>query len=121
MLFHFDPTTTVMAYPAYEHRQGETLWSIELSISRDDLNYPKIDEVWSYGRKLTYRKIDRRRRFCEPVCRREERGQIILSQTGFAQAAETGLAFEIQGRRGTYDGSIQAFHFQRVLAQLRQN
>lgn len=114
-----DAVTVLYAAPAFERGPDSTGYHILLSVARNDLNYPKITEAWSFGTRLAYSKKDRRRNFCHPVCDREETGTIHLSRAAFETYAQTGFAFQLLGKRGAYDGVISAEAFQFVLNQIK--
>ena len=82
-------------------------------VTRSDLNYPRIESVWSFGRQLRYKPLDRRR----VGYGRQEVGTLRLTRAAFEAASAEGLTLQMIGRRGTYGGHVPARLFAEALAQ----
>lgn len=108
---------TLAARAVHFKRNGTDVWSVYTYVSRDDRNTPLVDSAWSFGRKLPYRKIDRRRTNCAIDCNRQEQGEIVLNRRLFEILSETGLTFHLVGKRGSYTGHLPADAFANVLAK----
>ena len=87
---------------------GRAIFGLQTSVIRDDGNFPHINEAYSFGTKLHYRKSDRRRIDCSDGCEREEIGVILLGETAFRAYADRGLTFQLVGKRGVYTGTLDA-------------
>jgi len=94
-------------------KAGAEEFALLTFVTRDDLNYPRIERVWSFGRALPYARIDRRR----IGFARQEAGAIRLSRGAVEAAARTGLTFQMIGPRGTYGGTVPARLFGEILAR----
>ena len=95
-------------------KQNEgTICTLLTYITRNDLNYPKIELVRSFGKTLPYTRIDRQR--AGPL--RAEAGRIRMSCKEFARLADTGISFRMYGPRGVYRASVPARLFGEALAK----
>ncbi|MDJ1007188.1 MAG: hypothetical protein QNJ13_05125 [Paracoccaceae bacterium] len=94
-------------------RKGDvTQYELQTYVTRSDLNYPRIESVWSFGHELPYIRVDRRRYGYE----RQEVGAILLPEPAIrAAAAGPGLSFRMIGRRSSYEGHVPARLFREVL------
>ncbi len=90
--------------------RGKAAHALGLIVARSDLNYPKIDELRSFGTPLPYKKLDRHR----IGHLRAELGLIPLSKDQYRAISRTGLRFRIYGKRGHYDVNIPASLFQNL-------
>lgn len=92
-------------------RGAEERFALLTYVTRSDLNYPRIESVWSFERALPYERFDRRR-----VGRdRQEAGMVPLTRDEVVTAAETGLTFEMIGLRGHYGGTAEPGLFREIL------
>lgn len=74
-----------------------------------------LKQAYAEGRKLTTKVIDRERTDCGYQCHILETVWIALSETDMARYAQTGLAFEVIGRRETIAMTIPAAYFAALL------
>ena len=108
------------ARAAMVRRDGQERWVVVTSVQRRDGDTPLVAAAWSFGDRLDYRLLDRRRRTCDLLwtgaCIYEEKGEIWLSRAAFEQAArEGGLTLHLAGRRGAYEGRVPPAAFAEVL------
>lgn len=101
---------TVVARAMVSKTKNGTQHALGIIVARDDLNYPKIDEMRSFGARLPYKRLDRQR----IGTLRAELGFISFSAAKFAELATTGLTFRIYGPRGPYDAKVPAHVFSKV-------
>ena len=94
-------------------RSKTTTCALLTYITRNDLNYPKIETVRAFGKTLSYTKIDRQR--SGPL--RAEAGRIKMSCKEFARLADTGISFRMYEPRGVYSFNVPARLFSEALAQ----
>ncbi len=112
------PATRLLVRALALGHGGETQYHLLTFVRRDDPNMPRIRSVWSRGQRLTYSFGDRRRVECAfvPGCLREEAGSVRLSRGVFETAAHgDGLAIQLIGSRGSYEGTAPARIFAEVL------
>ena len=83
-------------------------------ITRNDLNYPRIDAVRALGKTLSYTRIDRQR----AGALRAEAGRIGMSCKVFVQLADAGTVFRMYGPRGVYSVDVPARIFTEAVAQM---
>lgn len=102
-------------------RDGAARWVILTSVARSDGNYPRIAAAWSEGRRLPYRRRDRRYTGCTGAsgCLREEVGEIRIDRDAFERAATGGVVFQLAGARGAYAGQLPGGAFAEVLSRAR--
>lgn len=95
-------------------KDGAEAFALLTFVTRSDLNYPKIESVWSHETTLPYERLDRRR-----VGRsRQEAGSIRLTHGAVEAAARAGgLRLQMIGRRGTYGGNVPGAVFGEILAR----
>lgn len=75
-----------------------------------------INEAWSFGKQLHYKKgVIRTRRCRDGACPAIESGMVLLDESQFNSAAVNGLEFELIGRLGNVTGRIPAQAFSQVL------
>ena len=94
-------------------RNNLTTCTLLTYVTRNDLNYPKIQTVRSFGKTLPYTRIDRQR--AGPL--RAEAGRIGMSCKEFARLADTGISFRMYGPMGVYSFNVPARLFSEALAQ----
>lgn len=86
--------------------------------------FPKrvyLGDVYSQGRKLRSKVIDRERLHCGSGCTTAETVLIDVTQAEFEDYAANGLTFEVTGRRNSITVSIPASYFAAVLASYREH
>lgn len=88
-----------------------TAYALGLIVARSDLNYPKIDELRSFGKRLPYRRMDRHR----IGTLRAEIGVVPLTESSLESLARTGIAFRIYGPRGPYDAHVPPVIFRQII------
>lgn len=93
-------------------KAGTEAFTLLTFVTRSDLNYPKIEGVWSFGHRLPYERLDRRR----VGSSRQEAGAIRLTRGVVEAAAGPGLTLQMIGARGTYEGHVPGRLFREVLA-----
>ena len=87
-----------------------TSYALGVIVARSDLNYPKIDQLRRFGRRLPYRRLDRHR----IGYLRAEVGLIPLTKAQFDDLAGSGISFRIYGRRGPYDAAVPGRIFENI-------
>ena len=90
---------------------SDTLYVINIAVTRSDRNYPKISSVWVPGREINYTEIDSRRVGSD----RQEVGYVQLNRALFEIAARDGFDISIISPRGSHNGHIPADTFRRAL------
>jgi hypothetical protein len=94
-------------------KDGAEAFALLTFVTRSDLNYPKIESVWSFGRPLPYERLDRRRVGYD----RQEAGRVPLTRSLVeAATAGGGLTVQLVGRRGSYGGHVPATLFAATLS-----
>lgn len=81
---------------------------LSFSVLRGGPNGPLLRSMTHDGTVLDYRKHDRLNAFCIDRCHRAEIGAVTFTQAGFRQAANDGMAIEIDGLKRNYTTVIPA-------------
>lgn len=91
--------------------RNDTLYVVNIAVTRSDRNYPAIRSVWVPGREINYVKLDERRVFTD----RQEVGYIALQKARFEHAARHGFDVLVVSPRTSHEGHIPPVVFRRAL------
>ena len=111
-----DATGRMTARPAIVQLGTARRYAVLLTVLRDAPNGPRLTLVASGRTALDYSVTDRLWSHCIDGCRRAETGVITLSETAFLKAARAGLPILAVGTYQSYEGTLPAAAFARVLS-----
>ena len=111
-----DATGRMVARPAIVQLGDARRYAVLLTVLRHAPNGPRVELVASDHGPLDYQPNDRLWSHCIDGCRRAETGAVTLSEAAFRAAAQTGLPILVAGAYQSYEGTLPADAFARVLA-----
>ena len=110
-----DRTGILVARPVILQRGAQRHYAILINARRRSPNAPIIETVASGRRILDYQRHDRLWSHCIDGCQRAEVGAVTLDAGTFRRAAEDGFPLLVAGKRQSYEGTLPATAFARVL------
>ena len=108
-------TGIFVARPVILQKGPHRRYAILINARRRSPNAPIIETVASGRQILDYQRHDRVWSHCIDGCQRAEVGAVTVDAETFRRAAKTGFPLLVAGKRQSYEGTLPAAAFARVL------